>query len=225
MNLSAHQFEEFLYQLFRDSGYNAELTKKSGDFGADIILSKGSTKIAVQVKRYDQDRAVGVKEINQAIGAKAFYGCDEAWVITTSAFTKPGIGLARRTQTELWDWERLHEYIKQVYLKGKDIYALFEKEPDIDKINDFKNLERPDDVSSKFKFEVICIDENVLMEDASTPTVVHVKMKNCSAEKIYITFILKAKLQVKFMKDSSMYLNLWVSILKQAQVPLSQGAL
>jgi hypothetical protein len=38
------EFEEFLACCFRDLGYAVEMTPKMGDFGADLILSKGARK-------------------------------------------------------------------------------------------------------------------------------------------------------------------------------------
>lgn len=34
------QFEQYLGHLFRSQGYKAEVTKASGDFGADLVISK-----------------------------------------------------------------------------------------------------------------------------------------------------------------------------------------
>lgn len=128
LNLTPSQFEEFVCELFKDSGYHAEITKASGDFGADILLEKDGEKIAVQVKRYETKNKVGVQNINQVVGAKAYYSCDRAMVVTTSSFTKSGQKLARKTQTELWDWNKLDSKIKEVYLEGKDVYEYFQEE-------------------------------------------------------------------------------------------------
>jgi len=59
LNLSPHDFEKFICQMFQDSGFGAEITKSTGDFGADILLKRQIEKV-VEVKRYAQNNKVGV---------------------------------------------------------------------------------------------------------------------------------------------------------------------
>ncbi|WP_260504043.1 restriction endonuclease [Paenibacillus illinoisensis] len=41
------QFEHYLGHLFRSYRYKAEVTKATGDFGADLIMSKEGKRIVV----------------------------------------------------------------------------------------------------------------------------------------------------------------------------------
>ena len=91
--LSGVEFEEFLAGLFRAQGYAAELTPTSGDYGADLILSKDGQRIAVQAKRYVG--SVGVAAVQEALSGQAYYQCHTAWVITTGAFTPNALELAQ----------------------------------------------------------------------------------------------------------------------------------
>lgn len=50
--LKGTAFEEYLGSIFGDLGYAVDLTPASGDFGADLILSKDGNRIAVQAKQY-----------------------------------------------------------------------------------------------------------------------------------------------------------------------------
>jgi hypothetical protein len=118
-------FEDFMAQLFKDNGYEVKQTSYSGDYGADLIIVKNSEMIAVQVKRYAEDNNVGVRDINQVIGAKKYYQCHRAIIITTSSYTKAGSTLATKTGVELWDWNKLQKYICDTYLGGKDYYSYF----------------------------------------------------------------------------------------------------
>jgi HJR/Mrr/RecB family endonuclease len=93
--LSGIEFEEFLAGLFRAQGYMAELTPTSGDYGADLILSKDGERIAVQAKRYMG--SVGVQAIQEALSGQAYYQCQTAWVITTGTFTTNAAELARKS--------------------------------------------------------------------------------------------------------------------------------
>ena len=93
--LSGLEFEKFLAGLFRAQGYAAELTPTSGDYGADLILSKGGQRIAVQAKRYVG--SVGVQAVQEALSGQAYYQCHTAWVITTGAFTTNALDLAQKS--------------------------------------------------------------------------------------------------------------------------------
>jgi len=97
--LSGTEFEEFLAGLFRAQGYAAELTAVTGDYGADLILSKDGRRIAVQTKRYLG--SVGVQAVQEALSGRAYYKCDTAWVVTTGAFTINARALAERSGVKL----------------------------------------------------------------------------------------------------------------------------
>lgn len=93
--LSGLEFEEFLAGLFRAQGYAAELTPTSGDYGADLILSKEGQRIAVQAKRYVG--SVGVQAVQEALSGQAYYQCHTAWVISTGVFTTNAMELAEKS--------------------------------------------------------------------------------------------------------------------------------
>ena len=97
--LSGTEFEEFLAGLFRAQGYAAELTAVTGDYGADLILSKDGRRIAVQTKRYVG--SVGVQAVQEALSGRAYYQCDTAWVVTTGAFTINARALAEKSGVKL----------------------------------------------------------------------------------------------------------------------------
>jgi restriction system protein len=96
---SGTEFEEFLAGLFRAQGYAAELTPVTGDYGADLILSKDGQRIAVQAKRYVG--SVGVSAVQEALSGQSYYQCDTAWVVTTGAFTVNALELAKRSGVKM----------------------------------------------------------------------------------------------------------------------------
>ena len=97
--LSGLEFEEFLAGLFRTHGYVAELTPTSGDYGADLILSKDGLRIAVQAKRYVG--SVGVQAVQEALSGQAYYQCHAAWVVTTGTFTANANELAKKSGVKM----------------------------------------------------------------------------------------------------------------------------
>ncbi|WP_410770995.1 restriction endonuclease [Fontibacillus sp. BL9] len=103
------QFEQYLGHLFQAQGYKTQVTKAAGDFGADLILQKSSSKIVVQAKRYSKN--VGIKAVQEAQAAIAHYGAAEAWVVTNSDFTAAAYDLAKSNRVRLINREALVEMI------------------------------------------------------------------------------------------------------------------
>ena len=98
-------FERFLEALFNGLGYKVERTRYVNDYGADLVVAKGGTKTVVQAKRYK--RRVGVGAVQEAVAAKALYGCSEAMVVTNSMYTRQAERLARSNKVRLWNRNRL----------------------------------------------------------------------------------------------------------------------
>ena len=51
-----------------------ELTATTGDYGADLILTKDRQRIAVQAKRYRG--GVGVQALREGLSGQAYYRCE-----------------------------------------------------------------------------------------------------------------------------------------------------
>ena len=103
--MSGYDFELFLKTLFSIDGFSVKITKRSGDQGADLIMSKGGIKTIVQAKCHKQK--IGNKAIQEATAAIRYYKCDKAMVVTNSVFTKSAIDLADANFIELVDKNKL----------------------------------------------------------------------------------------------------------------------
>jgi restriction system protein len=85
--MNGYEFEEFIAKSLNSIGYRSEVTKGSGDYGADIISQFKGTKIAIQTKHYKNK--VDYKAVQEALSGKNYYKCHEAWVVTSSSdFTR-----------------------------------------------------------------------------------------------------------------------------------------
>ena len=85
--MTGKEFELFTAAVLRGNGFIIEeMTKDTGDYGADIIVSFQDTRIAIQCKRYK--KPVGVKAVQEVISAMKHYDCEEAIVITNNYFTR-----------------------------------------------------------------------------------------------------------------------------------------
>ena len=103
--MSGIEFEEFLRVHFEKKGYQVKTTKKSNDYGADLLLKKKHETTIVQAKRYG--RNIGIEAIQQAVAARTYYHADYAIVCTNQYFTNSAVNLANECDVELWDRETL----------------------------------------------------------------------------------------------------------------------
>lgn len=100
-NMTGLEFESYVAYIFRRQGYNVITTPKTGDFGADLILTKPNERICVQCKRYK--KPVGVSAVQEVATAKTYYDCEKAVVVTNSKFTKAANKLATANKVVLYD--------------------------------------------------------------------------------------------------------------------------
>jgi HJR/Mrr/RecB family endonuclease len=106
-NMSGEDFEKYVANIYRDLGFNVELTPKSGDQGVDIIVTLGGgERLAVQTKRYDSP--VGNYAVQEVIAGRVFYGCQKAAVVTNNKFTVSAKDLSKKDgNVELVDRDSL----------------------------------------------------------------------------------------------------------------------
>ena len=98
--MSGHDFELYLKKLFLNNGYEeVKLTPSSHDYGADLIVVKNGTKIAVQAKRYRTH--VGVEAVQQVLAAQSYYDTDYCMVVTNSYYTGEAVKMAKKCKVIL----------------------------------------------------------------------------------------------------------------------------
>lgn len=113
--MEGHDFEYYCADLLRYNGYeDVEVTKGSGDFGVDILMSKGEVTYAVQCKCYD--KPIGVKAVQEVYAGKDYYERMVGIVMTNQYFTQPARELASRLKVILWDRDRLKSLADSVEL-------------------------------------------------------------------------------------------------------------
>ena len=111
--MSGYKFEEFMKHVYEQLGYSVYHTPKSGDQGADLILtSKEKKRIAVQVKRYSGK--VSNSAVQEVVAAKGFYKCSEGIVVTNSYFTDSARQLAKANFIDLVDRNELEKMINTI---------------------------------------------------------------------------------------------------------------
>lgn len=111
-SISGEDFESFLRMLLERDGWKVELTPKSGDFGADLVIRRQGKKAVVQAKRWR--KPVGVRAVQEALAARDLYRADDAWVITNSVFSKAAYRQAEASRITLHDGEWLARKIGEL---------------------------------------------------------------------------------------------------------------
>lgn len=98
--LSGTDFERLMELYYKDQGYQVQRIGGSGDHEVDLILKgKEGYKIAVQCKRWKQD--VGNDIVLRLKSGKQVHGCYDAWIVTTSNFTKAAKEAADKLNIQL----------------------------------------------------------------------------------------------------------------------------
>ena len=95
------EFERFVADIFRRTGYSAELTAATGDHGIDVILRKLGKVIVVQCKQWDG--AVGEPVLRDFYGSMVASRADAGFVVTTSNFTSQAEAFVKDKPIELYD--------------------------------------------------------------------------------------------------------------------------
>ncbi|MDD5294092.1 MAG: restriction endonuclease [Candidatus Izemoplasmatales bacterium] len=116
--MNGPEFEQFLGELFARDGYKSEVTKTSGDFGADLVLNKDEKRIVVQAKRYHS--AVGLSAVQEVVTSMRMYKADEGWVVTNNErFTNAARTLAKKNDVRLIARDELKKIIQRLSIEEK----------------------------------------------------------------------------------------------------------
>ena len=100
--MEGHDFEYYCADILKARGFmEVEVTKGSGDFGADILAEKDGVTYAIQCKCYD--KPIGVKAIQEVYAGRDYYDRMVGVVMTNQYFTQPAVELAQKLNIMLWD--------------------------------------------------------------------------------------------------------------------------
>ncbi|MFI5240612.1 MAG: restriction endonuclease [Candidatus Saccharimonadia bacterium] len=95
------EFEHYVANLLRASGFRGVSLTERYDFGIDIIAEKDGIRWGIQVKRYSG--LVKASAVRQVVTGLKLYGCDQAMVITNSTYSAVARRLAAANDCVLVD--------------------------------------------------------------------------------------------------------------------------
>jgi restriction system protein len=117
-NLDGYEFEEFVAELWRRRGWNARVTRGSGDGNIDVVAEhdmvtgeKRTNREMIQAKHKSKGNTVGVGTVRRTKGSEVVEPQDNLVVVTTGTFTSGAREAAEKNNVELVDKEKLREMV------------------------------------------------------------------------------------------------------------------
>ncbi len=122
--ISPRRFEELVADVYRQLGYDVQLTKSTRDGGYDVVLLGRSgcqspvDHTIVECKRYGSHRRVGVGIVRHLLGVQLEIGARKAKIVASTHFSEPAARTAQRVnagtsgyELELVDIQQLTEML------------------------------------------------------------------------------------------------------------------
>jgi hypothetical protein len=119
-NLTGHEFEEFVAELWERRGWDTEVTRGSADGGVDVIAEhdmvtgkdrRNTEKIQAKLKR-DGSR-LGPRPVRELAGSERVNQRDNLVVVTTTDFTSNAKDVAESKAVELVGKDKLKNMIQE----------------------------------------------------------------------------------------------------------------
>lgn len=112
-SLEPYEFEQFVANLWAESGWSTRVLPESNDYGIDIVATKADPtpqKLLIQAKRYREGNNVGGPAVQQYRSLlEQEPDADSVVIVTTSSFTSQARDLADRMNVKLVDGTMLLE--------------------------------------------------------------------------------------------------------------------
>lgn len=115
--LTGEEFEDVCALIFKYAGYTVQKTGGSGDYGADLVVSK-RFKIVVQAKLYYK-HGVGNHSVQEVTSALKYYKADFACVITNWKYTNNAKTIAQIQNVILINRDDIIQFLLDVKNKTK----------------------------------------------------------------------------------------------------------
>lgn len=100
--MTPREYEEYVYNHYKELGYDVKLTPQSNDYGVDILAKKDDEKLAIQTKMYGHStRKVNRQMIMELCGAKEYYDCTKAVLATDGEVMSDAVEVAHKLNIEI----------------------------------------------------------------------------------------------------------------------------
>ncbi len=109
--MTTREYEFYAAEHFKKQNYKVEVTSQSNDYGVDIFATKNSEKIGVQVKMYGNSRRINRKAIMELYGAKVYFDCTSAKIVTDGVLLEDAKKVADKLNIEIIQLEPNSDFI------------------------------------------------------------------------------------------------------------------
>jgi restriction system protein len=117
-HMSGRQFEVLMAEVFKQQGYEVELTPAQQDGGKDIILFLDDETTYVECKRWDSDNNgfyISRPELQKLVGAAVGDKADNMLFVTTGKYNNNAYEYAKKIDNlVLWNMSDIQKAIKDV---------------------------------------------------------------------------------------------------------------
>lgn len=117
-SLPPRKFEELVAAVFKQSGFDVELTPETRDGGIDIIAVRNDALVGrelhlIECKRYLPQNTVGIGVVQRLLGVVEQHKATKGIVVTTSSFTKDAreVAASTRHRLELNEYQRVSAWL------------------------------------------------------------------------------------------------------------------
>ena len=110
MSLTPREFEEYVADMFRNIGFEANITPATSDGGKDIILRKDGVTYYVECKQWKKDSSISRPVLQKLIGSAITDGITNVIFVSTCKYAQTVVEAARNNKVvnvNLWDIEDL----------------------------------------------------------------------------------------------------------------------
>jgi len=113
--MSWEEFENLIGTLYEKRGYKTNVTQKTDDMGVDVWAKKGGECVAIQVKQFSDQNAVGRETLQKLTSTIAKDDADKAIVITSGGFARTAEQYARDfgSKLEVIDGQKLIQMLSE----------------------------------------------------------------------------------------------------------------
>lgn len=100
--MNPSEYEMRVAERFRLRGYSVQCTPASDDYGVDVFATKGTERLAIQAKMYGSaSRSVNRDVVMHLHGAKDYFGCTAAIIVTDDGLMDDATAVARKLHIEV----------------------------------------------------------------------------------------------------------------------------
>jgi restriction system protein len=100
--MTPREYEKYVCEVFSRKGYEAKLTPQNNDYGIDIFAYNKGEKIGIQAKMFGHTtRKVNRQMVMELHGAKDFFECDKAILVTNGEVLETANEVAKQLGVEI----------------------------------------------------------------------------------------------------------------------------